>query len=214
MTRRLFGIHCAALPLLAQPSVKSGTIRLFGGIDAQTMANLANMVDQYIKSGITDLTLNISSPGGDVGAAISIYEYLKGRPLNITTHNFGTVDSAAVIIFAAGSKRLCSPLGRFVLHEPAVSIGRPVDFSIDQIGEFSARLKQESDAMATVISEITTKPFSVARGWLRDRVVWNAKVAVDNGLAHEVKSEISVTASLSGSIVGPLKQDSTTSGRK
>jgi ATP-dependent Clp protease protease subunit len=176
---------------------------MFGGIDAKTMENLAGIVDNYVQHGLTNITLNISSNGGELEPAIAAYEYLKGRPINLTTHNFGNVDSSAVILFAAGTQRLCTPLGRFVIHDPASVIQIPGEMDEAHLNERVATLKQGAETMAKILAEVTGKPTTIVRGWMKDRVVWTAEQALDNKLATSIKDEVKVSTNVA-SIVGPL----------
>ena len=51
------------------------------------------VVDKKLSQGARKMGLLISTPGGDVFQGLSAYNYLKGIPLEITTHNFGSADS-------------------------------------------------------------------------------------------------------------------------
>lgn len=206
-TRRAFGLSVCGLSLYAQaPNAKRGTIRHFGGITAQTMANLATAVDVYINKGLTQITLNISSPGGETAAAISAYQYLKGRPIDLTTHNFGTVDSAAVIVFAAGAQRHCTPLSRFAIHGPSSVVPGASRLSEVDLSEQLSLVKQETNIIATILSESTGKALSTATAWIRDRVVWTAQQALEYNFIHKITSDIQ-SVNAAASIVGPSLED-------
>ena len=96
--------------------VKPIVIKFFAPVIDVTINALMNAVDQKMKQGTTQFILLISSPGGSVIHGLSAYNYLKGLPVTITTHNFGSVDSIGVILFCSGSKRLSVPQARFLLH--------------------------------------------------------------------------------------------------
>ena len=95
---------------------KSIVIKFFGPVIEQTVNNLMNTIDQAINKGVEELKLLISSPGGSVYHGLSTYNYLKGLPVSIKTHNFGSVDSMGVIVYCAGQKRFSSTQARFLLH--------------------------------------------------------------------------------------------------
>ena len=196
LTRRSFGLLAVggyALLGRSQEPDKRASVRHFGPITAATMSNLMAIIDRFERKGQTDITLNISSTGGDLNAALSAYQYLKGRPINLTTHNFGTVDSAAVVLFCAGSKRLSTPLSRFVIHEPVIAFSQPGNLNETQLNERLLRIRQETDVMATVLSEVTKGSIEAARGWIRNSAVWTARQALDHKLVHEIRTEIQVT---------------------
>jgi ATP-dependent protease ClpP protease subunit len=35
-----------------------------------------------------------------------VYDYLRGAPVDVVTHNYGTVDSIGTVMFCAGEERL------------------------------------------------------------------------------------------------------------
>ncbi len=99
-------------------------IKFFAPVVPETVAALMQVVDGKIKQGATRLGLLISTPGGDVFQGLSVYNYLKGIPLEIVTHNFGSADSIGVVLFCAGSRRLSVPHARFLLHGSSAPIDR------------------------------------------------------------------------------------------
>lgn len=62
------------------------------------------------------LRLFISSGGGEVDIAIELYNFLNDSGLKITTVNTSVVNSAAIIIYLAGSERICYRDSTFYVH--------------------------------------------------------------------------------------------------
>lgn len=83
-------------------------IRLLAPVVPETTDRLFKIIDQKIGSGVKKIHLLISSPGGSVFHGLSIYNYLKGAPIEVDTYNFGSVDSIGVVIFCAGKKKILS----------------------------------------------------------------------------------------------------------
>jgi ATP-dependent Clp protease protease subunit len=73
---------------------------------------------EQLFSGSGDITLWISSPGGDVVSASEIYSMLKDYTGNITVKIYGMAASAATVIALAGDRILMSPTGLLVIHNP------------------------------------------------------------------------------------------------
>ena len=96
--------------------MKPTVVKFFAPVIDSTINALMNAVDQKMKQGATQFIILISSPGGSVFHGLSAYNYLKGLPVTITTHNFGSVDSIGVVLFCGGSRRLSVPQARFLLH--------------------------------------------------------------------------------------------------
>ena len=78
-----------------------------GPIDEQIAAQMIQQIDVAINSdnGFEFLYLVINTPGGGVNAGITLYNYLRGLPIKIVTHNIGQVDSIGNVIFLAGDER-------------------------------------------------------------------------------------------------------------
>ena len=96
--------------------VKPTVIKFFAPVIDVTINALMDAINQKMKQGVNQFTILISSPGGSVFHGLSAYNYLKGLPVSVTTHNFGSVDSIGVVLFCGGSKRLSVPEARFLLH--------------------------------------------------------------------------------------------------
>jgi ATP-dependent protease ClpP protease subunit len=87
-----------------------------GELDAQSVASLMRAVSTALGNGSTDMHLVITSFGGSVEYAQAAYGFLKAAPVNLTTYNISTVQSAANMIFLAGRQRVASSAATFVLH--------------------------------------------------------------------------------------------------
>jgi ATP-dependent Clp protease, protease subunit len=198
--------------LVAQPlptttaKPKTATIRFIADVNIQTVSSLIEQVEANIRQGITDITVNIASNGGDPMAAIAAYQYLKGRPITLTTHNFGTTASAAVILFAAGSKRYSTSLGIFLIHEP---MANPIQSTTSegQLGEYAAMIRLQTDQMALILSEVTGKPKETAISWVKGHTIWTAKEALANGLINEINGDISADKINTASVIGNPSPD-------
>lgn len=70
-----------------------------------------------------EITLLISSPGGDVHSGLALYDVMRSLSCPIRTVCMGTAASMAAILFAAGSRREILPHGRVMIHDPLISNG-------------------------------------------------------------------------------------------
>ncbi|HCC54881.1 MAG TPA: hypothetical protein DEQ20_08170 [Desulfobulbaceae bacterium] len=123
-----------------------------GGQIAEGTDNaIFDAVARKIANGYRELTLTINSTGGCVGTSIAIYSMLRSLPIPVTTYVIGTCQSAAVLIFLAGSKRLITPSSTLMTHGPARQTSQSITLEVaEQIVE---ALKCDHHAMATIISE-------------------------------------------------------------
>lgn len=123
-----------------------------GGQIAEGAENaIFNEVARRLTNGYEELTLTINSTGGCVATSITIYNLLRSIPIPVTTYVVGTCQSAAVLIFLAGSRRLITPSSTLMTHGPARQTSQSITLEIaEQIVE---ALKCDHHAMATIISE-------------------------------------------------------------
>lgn len=159
-------------------------------IDVNIAQKLTTIVLEKLKLGKTSITLLISSPGGQVAAGISIYNFLKGIPAEVITHNFGQSDSIAVTIFCAGSKRYCTPDTRFLIHGIGFNAGQGERFDERLLGERLEAIKNERITLSKIISENSTKSIKEIEEDMLKGVVWTPEQAIANGLVHEVRKEL------------------------
>jgi len=94
-------------------------INFIAEISDKTSGNLLFILTDQIKSGIDKFHINISSNGGMVFHAVSIFNFLNGlEGVDVHTHNLGQIDSSANLIFLAGNKRTASKASTFLLPPP------------------------------------------------------------------------------------------------
>ena len=168
---------------------KPVVIKFFAPVTDVTINALMNAIDQKMKEGVTEFTLLISSPGGNVFHGLSAYNYLKGLPVTITTHNFGSVDSIGVVLFCGGSKRLSVPQARFLLHGVSASF-QNVRLEEKQLEERLKGLQIDIENIAKVIAANTGKSVQDVTSSMLERITLNPDEAKEWGLVHEIKSEL------------------------
>lgn len=168
---------------------KPTVIKFFAPVIDITINALMNAIDQKVREGVTEFTILISSPGGSVFHGLSTYNYLKGLPVTITTHNFGSVDSIGVVLFCGGSKRFSVPQARFLLHD--VSAGFQNErLEEKQLEERLKGLKIDMENIAKVVAANTGKTVQDVTNAMLDRTTLNPEEAKAWGLVHEIKSEL------------------------
>lgn len=104
-------------------SYETKTIKIFGDIDKdmkdRTISNL-HLADQ--KSG--EVTILLSSEGGDVGAGLAIYDAIRAMQNRVRIICYEGVESMASVILQAADKggRLMMPNSYLMLHEGESSL--------------------------------------------------------------------------------------------
>jgi len=147
---------------------------------------LINQVKSLIDEKVTTLNLLISSPGGNVYAGLMAYNFLKGCPVHLTTHNIGICDSISAVIYAAGIRRLSVPHGRFLMHGVMAGFTANSSLTETQLEERLATLRNDTDNIAGVIAGATGKQESVLHEDMRKGVTLDPQEAIEYGLVHEI----------------------------
>lgn len=169
---------------------KPVVVKFFAPVVDVTINALMNAIDQKMKQGVTDFTILISSPGGSVFHGLSAYNYLRGLPITVTTHNFGSVDSIGVVLYCGGSKRLSVPQARFLLHGVSSNFRQNQRLEEKKLEERLKGLQSDVQNIAKVIAANTGKDLKEVTDAMLERITLNPEEARSWGLVHEIKSDL------------------------
>ncbi len=163
-------------------------------LQAQITPDIANkflaVMESKIAAGATEAHVLIASPGGFLDPAFSIYNFLRGIPIPVTTHNYGHVDSVATVIYTAGKTRLATRQCRFLIHGVTWTIAQPTMVTEHQINETLNNLRTMSRNIADVISERTGNPVEKVISDMSKSVVLGAAEAKAYGLVQEFSDSL------------------------
>lgn len=168
---------------------KPVVIKFFAPVVDATINALMRVTDEQMARGVTRFILLISSPGGSVFHGLSAYNYLKGLPVEITTHNFGSVDSIGVVLFCGGSRRYSVPQARFLLHGASANFANE-RLEEPQLEERLRGLRMDIENIAKVIAANTGRTVAQVTEAMLQRLTLNPEEARDWGLVHEIRAEL------------------------
>jgi ATP-dependent Clp protease protease subunit len=169
---------------------KTVYVKFFAGVDENSIKMLMNVVEQKLKEGATKIVLLISSGGGNVFAGVTTYNFLKGIPAEVETHNFGSAVSIALVLFCAGKKRLSVPHATFLLHGVQVNFPQGAGLEEKQLEERLKGLKLDMENIAGIIAANTGKSEQEVMKAMLDRTTLNPEEAVKYGLVHEIREPL------------------------
>lgn len=149
-----------------------------------------NIIEQKLKKGTAKFVLLISSTGGNVLAGISAYNFIKGIPAEIETHNFGCAASIALVIYCAGTKRYSAPHATFLLHGAQANFPQGAGLEEKQLEERLKGLRLDMENMAGIIASNTKKSEDEIMNDMIERTTLNPEQAVEYGLVHEIKEPL------------------------
>ena len=63
-----------------------------GLINSTTSQKFIATISQLVNQGASSIELLLSTPGGEVPAGLTIYNFLRALPIQVNMHNIGNVD--------------------------------------------------------------------------------------------------------------------------
>ncbi len=148
---------------------------------------LIHTLTQLITEGNKDFVLLFSSGGGSVTNGITLYNFLKSLPINLTMFNIGAINSIANVIFLASDKRYAVKNSSFMFHG--------VGFDIPQGGRFVEKdLKEKLETITNdqeniadiIISKTSFTRDEIDKMFLEQKTISPQK-AKDRGIIQEIK---------------------------
>ena len=165
-------------------------IKFFAPVVPESVAVLMQIVDNKLKQGMTELGLLISTPGGNVFHGLSAYNFLKGAPITVTTHNFGSADSIGAVLYCAGETRYSVPQARFLLHGVSANFPQGCNLEEKQLEERLKGLQIDMGNIARVIADAVNKDKDTVIADMLNRTTLYPEEAIEYGLVHEIKADL------------------------
>lgn len=165
-------------------------IRFMAPVVPATVIPLFQTIDQAVANGADHIHLMISSPGGSVFHGLSVHNYLRGLKAQVSTYNFGSVDSIGVVIFCAGTNRICVPHARFLIHGVTLTVQGQVALDEKSLEEHLKGIKIDSENIAKVIADTCKKTLKEVENDMLERVTLTPTQARDYGLVTKVEKEL------------------------
>ena len=93
-------------------------IRIIESITKQTFSDFL-----YALGDSKSANVILCTSGGDAAPAFAIYDYVRANKIDLTIHCMGEVESAGMVILAAGKHKIAYPHTTFMYHSP--ELGSP-----------------------------------------------------------------------------------------
>lgn len=160
-------------------------------VDAETMNDLFQRI-YYLETSCPgeDITLFINSPGGEVSSGLAVIDLINSITSKVNTVCIGTAASMGAILFLSGNRRVMLPHTKLMIHDPSYSRADMSHKKPDEIDEFVKDLKKTRDILADIIAKTTEKKVSEIKKVTREDSFFDAKEAVEFGLATEICTKI------------------------
>lgn len=161
-------------------------ISFTGGVNEENVRafiyEIKNLNEKFPDS--TSLTIYISSPGGSVDIAVELFNFLKLLDCKIQTVNMSCVNSAAIIIFAAGTERICLPCSSFYVHSITKNLNGT--FTADDLLREAKEMTANTDKVATILANTSNKNKSYWKRLMRKGCLLTSQKAKELGLVNDI----------------------------
>lgn len=153
----------------------------------QTTESLIAAFSNLVNQGVREITLLLSTPGGSVMCGMNLYNFLRGLPIRLTTHNVGNVDSIGNAIFLAGETRLACPHSTFMFHGVGFDAPQGVRFEEKLLRERLDAILSDQKRIGSILEERTQlSPEQISALFLEAQTK-DATFAVGCGIINEIR---------------------------
>lgn len=170
-----------------QQSGEEANIYIYGDITSHpweqsdvSAFRLANQLEQA--GNLAEINVHVDSYGGEVSEGFAIYNALRAKNAQITTHADGFVASAAIYPFLAGTQRIANNVSAFYFH-PVIGGGRG----------YAEDLREAADELDK-LTEIGLGAFTnagmkeqAARDLINSKTWYSPEAVLEMGLATSIQ---------------------------
>jgi ATP-dependent Clp protease protease subunit len=164
----------------------SNTMYLTYEIDTDQLYSVMTRFDNFIQytKGKKDVTLVISSYGGDVYAMLGTIDYFNSLPVKVNTHCVGACMSAAAVILACGTgKRTMSENSTVMVHEgSAFEVGKTSD-----VIKGADHMKKLQTNINRILGNVTKKTQEFWEDVSKQDTYLTAVECLEYGIVDEIK---------------------------
>jgi ATP-dependent protease ClpP protease subunit len=176
-------------------------------IDQNSTDTLMNALVQAYNQGIREVHLLISTSGGAIMNGMTLFNFLSGLPIDLTTHNVGNVDSIGNVIFLAGRRRLACPHSTFMFHGVAFNTVSPSSFGEQALSELLANVQSDQRRIADLIVKRSNLGEEAVTAMFRKAETKSADEALACGLIHEIRDVQIPVDAVVASLTSPPPQN-------
>jgi len=159
------------------------------GISPESAQAFFRIIQGQLSKGMKKLNLLISSPGGNVDPGIAIYNFLRGLPIEVITHNYGSCDSIAALVFCAGRERYTVANSRFLIHGIGLTFQNQ-RFNETNLQETLDSLKNQRETISKIIAKECNKKVEDVEKDMLKGIVLNPEEAIKYGLVTKIKDDL------------------------
>jgi ATP-dependent Clp protease protease subunit len=175
------------LPHLSQPVFYLNFFDQITDSKARALMALCSEILAKIVPTPATLYFAFSSAGGDVRAGVTLFNFLRGLPINLVMHNIGSVDSIATVIFLAGDQRYACEHSRFLFHGINWTFAKEQALNTVQVREILSGLEQSEELMRALVVQRSKLTDSEMVNLLQQGETKNPTFALQKGIIDDIR---------------------------
>jgi ATP-dependent protease ClpP protease subunit len=123
-------------------------------------------------------------------AGITLYNFLRGIPADVITHNMGATNSIAAAVYCAGRVRLSVPHGVFLIHGVTANFPQGAALEEKQLEERLKSVRADTENIAGIIAANTRRTEKQVLHDMLERTTLSPEEALDYGLVHQIQEQL------------------------
>ena len=151
----------------------------------------ANYLRYQLKDAGSDpVTINISSPGGEVTEGLAMVDMLEAYEGEVTTLGYGLVASIASVVLLAGNKVRMTPNSFLMIHNPwTLAMGDSTELSAtaDLLAKMEAKLQNIYVSKLEKSGKTSGNLALKVKRWMDAETWFTAQEALDAGFIDEIQ---------------------------
>lgn len=165
------------------------SVTFVGPINYPATKNLRNLCCQLAGNGVPEIYLQFSSTGGSLVEGFALFNFLRSLPAKLTTHNIGSIESIANVVFLAGEERYASAETHFLLHGFDWTFSEKQSLVHERIKEISMSLAADEKRFVAILKARSGMADADIQNldFFRKSTVVEASDAKRYGLIHDVR---------------------------
>lgn len=165
-----------------QQNKKKAYINFRAQVRKESIDMLMGQLGNLITQGFDDITLIVSSTGGQVQPALDFYDFAKKLPIALSTYALGQVASAAIVVYCAADNRSAHDRAKFLIHGIR---GQYQGYSIKDLEKkITPGLREQSAKIADIIAKATGANTDKVMEDMETEKELSAKQAREQGLIN------------------------------
>lgn len=137
--------------------LEMGIVPIFNEITTATLEKVQQCFVHFFLRKMTNITVLISSNGGNTEAALEIFDILKLYPGLKTGIVIGKARSAAAIILQTCDKRLVTPNSLILIHNGTATFQNDCLYDDKKLADFLERNNKFKDKILGILTDRTKK---------------------------------------------------------